>query len=97
MQISCASRIPERPPLDEHVAEARESEYAKGGEAAQERAIRGEDARDRRLLQEHFRDEDPVGVAGAAPRKVPAMPVIPAKQPSPEAPPKGRIQALRGR
>ncbi len=72
--------VAERPPRVRDVALVRGRERRERRVAIQPLVVLGQHAVHLRLLQHHFRDEDVVRIAGAAPGQIPAVGAIPRQQ-----------------
>ena len=80
-QAHGAAVVAEPHPLAQHVLQRRRRQRVGGGPARQPRLVARDHPRDLRLLEHDLRDEDRVGVAGAPPRQVAALALVPAQQP----------------
>ena len=80
-QAHRAAVVAQADPLAQHVLQRRRRQCFGGGPARQPRLVARNHPRDLGLLQHDLRDEDRVGVAGAPPRQVAALALVPAQQP----------------
>ena len=80
MQVDRAPVVAEPLPLADHVAERSGGELLGGGPALEPGQVARHDARDLRLLEHHFRDEDRVRIASPPPGQVACVLVEPGEE-----------------
>jgi hypothetical protein len=80
-QAQRAAVVAEPDPLAQHVLQRRRRKGVRGRPARQPRLVAREHPGDLRLLEHDLRDEDRVGIAGAPPRQVATLALIPAQEP----------------
>src|SRR5687768_328548 len=81
VQVAAPGVVAEAAPKAQHLVLRRPGKTLHGRKAAQEALVIGNDGRDLRLLQHHFRKPDPVRIASALPGQIaPAVLLLPCSE-----------------